>query len=351
MNEDFYINLIYKKLSGELTPPEKKQLDAWMVKSKDNQLTAMSVEKAWQASDSLQPDVEVDLDKEFASLETLLDDEPSVTPLKEATVKSIKTTTPKATPRRNWLSIAAGVLLLIGAGFLLRNSFSSGNTGTNQRLEWVTINTGEEGHTISLPDDSKVYLNKHSQLDYPSKFVGNQRLVKLRSGEAFFEVSHDAKNPFMVQTDYEEITVLGTSFNVNTNPQSRTEVYVSTGKVELKQRNTSRKTILKKGEKGQSSTQTGQVKNLGQQLPNDVAWRTKKLEFVNTPVVEVLTQITKLYGVKFGLSNPDLKKCTFTSTFDNQKIETVLETLKTVLDIKIDQKSDVNYTLEGGSCE
>jgi len=350
MNEDFYINLIYKKLSGELTPPEAKQLNAWIAQSDDNRLTATSVEKAWQASDNLQPKVEVDLDTEFASLENLLDDEPAVTSKKEATIKPIKTPTQKAAPRRNWLSIAAGLLLLIGAGFLLRNSLSSGGTVTNKPLEWVTINTADEGQMVNLSDDSKVYLNKHSKLDYPNKFAGNQRLVKLK-GEAFFEVSHDAQNPFIVQTDYEQITVLGTSFNVNTNPQSRTVVYVATGKVELKQTNTDRKTILKKGDRGQSSTQTGQVENLGQQLPNDMAWRTQKLEFVDTPMLEVLTQITKMYDVKISIGNPDLKKCTFTSTFENQKIETVLETLKTVLDIKVDQKSDVNYTLEGGSCD
>ena len=345
MDENFYINLIYKKLSGELTPPEKEQLNAWLGQSADNRLTAASVEKAWQVSDALQPEVSVDLDKEFAALEQKMD-KGSSAPQKETIIKPIKE---KGNTRRNWLSIAAGILLLASAAFLLRNYF--GNIAEpNQPLEWVRISTGEEGQTVTLPDNSKVYLNKKSKMDYPNKFTEDNRMIKLM-GEAFFEVEHNPQKPFVVQTNYEEITVLGTSFNVNTSRSELTTVYVATGKVELKQRNSSRKVILQKGEKGESSTRTGQVNNKGKQVPNDLSWRTNRLEFVDTPMNEVLTQVSKLYGVKFGIANQKLRDCTLTSTFDKQNIEAVLETFTTVFDLKIDKKTDINYILEGGSCD
>jgi len=60
-----------------------------------------------------------------------------------------------------------------------------------------------------------VWLNADSKLEFPSNFVNSKtRFVKL-SGEGYFEVSKDKAHPFIVQTDKQEVEVLGTHFNVN----------------------------------------------------------------------------------------------------------------------------------------
>lgn len=70
-----------------------------------------------------------------------------------------------------------------------------------------------ERKTITLSDGTKISLNNSSVLYYPAKFDQHTREVKLE-GEAFFEVIHDRKKPFLIQTPQLKVQVLGTSFNV-----------------------------------------------------------------------------------------------------------------------------------------
>lgn len=346
MKEDFYITLLYKQLAEEINPSEKTQLEAWLAESKVNRLTAASVEKAWNASDLLQAEVDVDLDAEFGALEALMkEDEQAKLPIKEtATIRKIEAIAP---PRRNWLAMAASILVIAVAAFLLRSNFGgSGNNAT----EWLSIATENEAHTVTLPDNSTVYLNKNSELSYLKEFTKDKRMVQLK-GEAFFEVERDVTRPFEVATGTETITVLGTSFNVQANENEQTTVYVATGKVQVGQQNNASKIILKKGEQGISNSATKEIKNLGQQSANVMAWRSKRLEFVDTPIGEVVTAVEKLYDISIDLENESLNTCGFNSSFDNQKVSTVLETISTVLGAEVEKKRAGVYLIKGGSCE
>ncbi len=66
---------------------------------------------------------------------------------------------------------------------------------------------------FTLPDGSSVQLNSGAKIEYPSVFKKNLRRVKL-SGEAVFDVEHDERCPFVVETFASDIRVLGTKFNV-----------------------------------------------------------------------------------------------------------------------------------------
>ena len=318
-----------------------------MQESEENRLTAASVEAAWNASDVLQADVEVDLDTEFAALESLMDEDDSEikkAPKQETVVKEMK---PSTSSRRTWLSIAAGLLLLATAAFFFRNAIVEDTPIAS--AEWRVITTEAETYTATLPDQSKVYLNKGSQLSYPETFQGKNRLLKLE-GEAFFDVSHNPKKPFVVETIQENITVLGTSFNVQTQEEGLTTVYVATGKVQVAQKTGQDKIVLTQGEQGISNAQSKEIINLGKQSPNAIAWHSQHLVFVETPLLKVLEQVEQVYGVTITCTNKDIFKCGFTSTFKRQKIETILETLQTVLDVKVEEISENEYRLSGGSC-
>ena len=105
--------------------------------------------------------------------------------------------------------VAASVAVLVGVWFL-----SDLNTQKNisQRTESVEVPAGQY-FSIRLEDGSKVWLNAGTKLEYPVVFEKGVRNVKL-SGEAMFEVEHDAKRPFIVETFSSRIEVLGTKFNV-----------------------------------------------------------------------------------------------------------------------------------------
>ena len=110
---------------------------------------------------------------------------------------------------REVLKYAAVILVVAGAGgiyvsrmydkFLL-----TGNT--------ITVPAGQH-IDVQLPDGTKVCMNALSELHYPTFFIGRERKVQLK-GEAFFDVSHDRKHPFVVETYACDVEVLGTKFNV-----------------------------------------------------------------------------------------------------------------------------------------
>lgn len=88
------------------------------------------------------------------------------------------------------------------------------NSATSEEVVYNTIIVprGAE-YQLTLADGSKVWMNAASTLKYPTRFTGKTREVYL-TGEAYFEVAHNAAQPFTVKTDKADVRVLGTHFNV-----------------------------------------------------------------------------------------------------------------------------------------
>lgn len=102
-----------------------------------------------------------------------------------------------------------------------------------QEVEYNVLTTSKQGNIkIVLYDGSLVWLNAGSELRYPNTFVENQRVVYLK-GEAYFDVTKDRSHPFIVKTISSEISVLGTSFNVNARENSCVTTLVE-GRVRMK---------------------------------------------------------------------------------------------------------------------
>jgi len=87
-------------------------------------------------------------------------------------------------------------------------------SGASDKINTLTTDKGET-YTLILPDQSKVWLNAASSLTYSASLNEHGlRKVKLQ-GEAYFEIFKDKAHPFIVETDEQQIEVLGTHFNVN----------------------------------------------------------------------------------------------------------------------------------------
>ena len=99
---------------------------------------------------------------------------------------------------------------------------------------------------IILADGSVVSLHPGSRLAFPVEFTSTERVVKLE-GEAYFNVVHDSKRPFVVITDLTETTVLGTEFNVDTRDGSSTVVTLVKGRVQVKNKKHNNKVVLEPG--------------------------------------------------------------------------------------------------------
>jgi ferric-dicitrate binding protein FerR (iron transport regulator) len=87
--------------------------------------------------------------------------------------------------------------------------------GTTAEIVYNTISTAKGRlWQLVLPDGSRVWLNAASSIRYPITFAGSDREVEI-TGEAYFEVKHNARQPFRVKVGSQEIEDIGTAFNVN----------------------------------------------------------------------------------------------------------------------------------------
>ena len=340
MKKEFYIELIYKSLSSEISVEEQTQLDVWLRADAENQKTATAIEKLWKMSANFSKEIKVDLDKDFAQLEQRIQaDEKGSKP------KAITRTLPQQTKKSWWklLSIAAAILLLAGAFFILNK-----NKDTAQMLAMQTLSG--EIKEIALADGSKIWLNQNSKLDYPDQMNGNERRVTL-TGEAFFDISKNPQKPFIITTRDAEVKVLGTSFQVRAyDEESQTEVVVKTGKVSLEKKSGGKSIILTPNQKGIYDSKIdkysrGEVQNL-----NVISWQNKMLDFRDTPLWKVLEDVENHFDIKLMLVNQDLRKCPFDNISHQPKQAEVLKAIGDVFKLKLVKVGEKEFRLEGGVC-
>lgn len=87
----------------------------------------------------------------------------------------------------------------------------------NEQVSYNTLATaqGEQSpYPLVLADGTKVWLNAESSITFPTAFNAKERKVTL-TGEAYFEVTHNSKQPFKVEANGQTIEDIGTAFNVN----------------------------------------------------------------------------------------------------------------------------------------
>ncbi|WP_288844690.1 FecR family protein [uncultured Alistipes sp.] len=111
---------------------------------------------------------------------------------------------------RRWCAAAAAAVLLAfgGYNFHVARDFSQ----RGEQLLTVSVPYGQRVN-LTLQDGTSVWLNAGTTFRYPALFTGRERRVEI-DGEARFEVAHDARHPFIVETYACDVEVLGTKFNV-----------------------------------------------------------------------------------------------------------------------------------------
>ena len=164
-------------------------------------------------------------------------------------------------------------------------------------------------YQIILADGTRVWLSSASKLTFPPYFTGAERRVT-RSGEAFFDVAHDDKKPFIVETARMDVKVLGTRFNVNAYEDN--EVVSATlvnGSVEVF--SGEQQTIrLAPGEQAYGKESELEKREVNVRLYT--SWIDGKFMFNNTELEEIAKQISRWYDVQIFFSNENVKKVRFT---------------------------------------
>lgn len=175
--------------------------------------------------------------------------------------------------------------------------------------------------SFNLPDGTKGWLNSGSTLTYSLPFNEN-RNVTLK-GEAWFDVSHDEKQPFEIKAGDSKIKVLGTSFNVSAYPDEKcVEVVLQNGKIEFSDKSQKNTVILKPSE--QLVLQEGRLNVNSADASKYKAWTEGRLIFRGDGMAEVARRIERWYNVNVEIADQDLIQFSFRATFENDALEDVL---------------------------
>ena len=181
-----------------------------------------------------------------------------------------------------------------------RIAYQSANGEAINELEYNTLSNprGSKVIDMMLSDGSHVWLNSGSSITYPVAFIGNERKITVE-GEAYFEVAHDAKKPFIVSKGDVNVKVLGTHFNVNGyNDEEALLVTLLEGSVEVKA-GTSNSAVVKL----KPGQQAVHIHNAPLAVRNDVdvdetmAWKNGMFLLDNTDLPTIMRQVSRWYDV------------------------------------------------------
>jgi hypothetical protein len=164
-------------------------------------------------------------------------------------------------------------------------------------VSFNTVRTpnGAQYH-LRLADGTDVWLNAASSLRFPTAFQGADRIVAI-TGEAYFEVAHDAAKPFRVQTNGSQVEVLGTRFNVNAYEDGgQWKTTLIQGKVRVTRDKA--KVVLLPGHQARLNAVTGRFDVKAANIEEALAWKNGNFQFENTDIKTVMNQIARWYNVE-----------------------------------------------------
>jgi len=218
--------------------------------------------------------------------------------------------------------------------------YSQENGNGDESLSWNTLATPRSGqYQLVLPDGTKVWLNSESSIHYPILFRGKERRVKI-TGEAYFEVVHNSKMPFIVEKGDMQVEVLGTHFNVNAyNDESAIKTTLLEGKVKVVKTSAAfqQTAILSPGEQaiipdGSEKVQrsnNNRIKVHKADVDDVVAWKNGLFHFESADIKTVMRQLARWYDVEVVYEGAAVKNDPlFVEISRNTRLSDVLKVLQ-----------------------
>lgn len=203
---------------------------------------------------------------------------------------------------------------------------------------------------VKMSDGSHIWVNAGSRIIFPRRFSDKKREIYL-VGEAYFEVSHDKNNPFLVKTSTITIRVLGTSFNVSSYPDDDfVSAVLTEGKIRIEENDAgnlvdpvdllpNQMAIFKKNGKGI------QVHKANSE--NYTIWKDGILKFENAEINSLIIKVERFYNISLELKNPAIGKERITGKLDlNAGMPEVFEYISKVSHAEIKKINAVEYVLE-----
>lgn len=242
--------------------------------------------------------------------------------------KDIKNKKPKSSQKstvRKVLISSTLLLVILGSTYTYLSSQETYYTNFKKAIKGETF-------SLTLPDSSKIILNSLSEIKYKNDFL-NKREVWL-TGQAFFNVTKDSSSPFIVHTEDFEITVLGTSFDVDSQSLQRSISLVE-GKVKVLLKETEDEINLLPNEQVVWNSSTKEVYKRNFDVTTVLAWQEHTLIFDNIPLKDALKNIDQFYGVNLVIQDPILAQQKITGAFKDQNLDELFISLAFIANVKI----------------
>jgi transmembrane sensor len=177
---------------------------------------------------------------------------------------------------------------------------------SNELLFNILSTANGQTYGMVLADGSKVWLNAGASIRYPVAFTGNERKVEV-TGEAYFEVAHQANKPFIVHVSDQkggrmDVQVLGTRFNINAyHDEKAIKTTLLEGSVRINLGNS--QTLLKPGQQAQVSNGITEVFR-DANVDATIAWKNGRFNFEDADIDGVMRQLTKWYNIRVVYEGP-----------------------------------------------
>lgn len=226
---------------------------------------------------------------------------------------------------------------------------------------------------IMLTDGTLLELNTNSEVEVD--YTATRRKVRLLNGEAFFQVAHSKKRPFIVYAGERAVRAVGTAFVVSLLPKSF-EVTVTEGKVELSKAVPTKQVRRQKLVSEQSSQQliqqglgsdsiymsagetviynpqvevefnTKAVDSVSERdILRKLSWQDGLLDFSETPLVEVIEDLSRYTTMKIEIQDPELQQLKFGGLFRTNELQALFDALEMTFDIEIEKLSEHHVKL------
>ncbi|WP_068472947.1 FecR family protein [Saccharicrinis aurantiacus] len=317
-------------LEGHITAESRKEVLLWLGASEKNRSYFETVERLWLELGKM-PDIQAKVDKQkaWSKLEQRINRFED----KEAKHKKRKL---------SWFVAAAAASIALIISLYLKPTVS------HSEMEIYNFANADANSSINdtLPDGSFVTLNIDASIRYALNKNANQREISLK-GEAFFDVKHDAERPFIVDVPLGSIKVLGTEFNVDATDTTFIKVALLKGSVSLNyQRNNSSdiNILLKPNEEGIfDATRDTLFKR--SMAPLSTYWLNKQIHFNGTELNVVLQKLEEAYAVDIDWNIAEFEDILFTSSFNDQTIDEVLQVIASTYNLELRTVADDHFVL------
>lgn len=313
---------------GALTPAEKKAFSIWLAEDPSRHQEIKALATMWYG-------IDVPLALKIASREPVV---------------------AQSLFDRVLAGFTSQVKVLASIGIVLFLAVSSGYFLQTPAPEkgYFTTEIGET-RQLALSDGSVVTLNTNSIID--QEYTQDQRVIRLVSGEAIFEVAHEKDRPFLVYASDGIIKAIGTKFAVRVN-QNDVSVTVTEGTIALVERQeiTERQhaeadvsgqekitepLMITAGEAGVINRKTGaQKQQVSERDVNErLSWQVGQLVFYDRELQAVVEEVARYTTMTIQVEGDELRRRQITGILTIGDVDQMIEGLEAALDVKANRVS------------